>query len=528
MIRAQKAIVCLILLPLFLLTGEAIGQAPNPLKYRVDKSLFRKAYGVLANEQLMFPVDMSDWPIKIDRTHQLFVDEYMIASRKNVTRQVHQLRKHPRNPLISPDKPWEGSGCVYHRVLWDEEKKRFRMWYHGYVGRVKLPSGARGRSPTCYAESKDGLTWTKPVQGLHAFQGSKANNIVILAGGLDVIFHEPHDPNPAKRYKALVWLDLKDPKGAPPEGFYLYSSPDGIHWKQDLADPVVLNQNRTQSGIGDTTLWRWDSRLRKYIGDTKILFRRLGTMRCRGMMESDDLIHWTRPRMTFYPDGLDAPDTQIYGHMGFVYESMWIGLIRVMRTKRVADSRKQTVIQLTASRDGRHWTRVGRREEVLALGKTDDWDPHYHDPCTPPIRVRDESWFYYRSVPLFDLKKRPDTKGRKIHRIGLAMLRPDGFVSMNAGEKPGTLITRPLTTEGTRLFVNAEVAEGGYIKAELRDASGKAVGPYVVDKCTPVTGNTLKAQVTWAGGRTVQRPAGKSLRVVFRMKKAKLYSFWLD
>ena len=30
-----------------------------------DKSLFPKAYGVLATESLLFPVEMGNWPVKI-------------------------------------------------------------------------------------------------------------------------------------------------------------------------------------------------------------------------------------------------------------------------------------------------------------------------------------------------------------------------------------------------------------------------------------------------------------------------------
>ena len=46
-----------------------------------DQRLFPKAYGILANEKLMYPVDMSEWPVKIDSTHQLFIDDYACALR---------------------------------------------------------------------------------------------------------------------------------------------------------------------------------------------------------------------------------------------------------------------------------------------------------------------------------------------------------------------------------------------------------------------------------------------------------------
>jgi len=504
------------------LVGSACGADPLPPEWHVDHQLYPKAYGVLANEHLMFPVDQSDWRVKIDQTRQLFVDDFLIASKAGIVRQVHQARKYERNPIMVREKPWEPRGCAFHLVLRDDQTGRFRMWYAAH-GSLTLPSGVGARFPACYAESNDGINWTKPELGFYAYKGSKANNIVIPGGNIWGIFHEPQDPDPDRRYKAVVW---HEPKYVPREGYFVYSSPDGLRWERETPDPVALSIDRYAMpcvGIGDTTLFRWDPRLKKYIGDTKFVF--VPRMRCRGMMESDDLIHWSRPRMTLHPDGLDAPDSQIYGHCGFVYESMWIGMMRMMHTTHVENSYKQTTVELTASRDGRHWTRVGRREEFIPLGRPDEWDPHYHDPCTPPVLVGGELWIYYRSVPLWSGER----KGHdKISRIGLAKLRRDGFVSLNAGSTPGTVVTRPLTFTGERLLVNAEIAEGGYLKAELRDVSGQAVPPYTMATCRPVTGDALRARVTWTGRETIERTAAMSLRLAFELKDAKLYSFWIE
>jgi len=491
---------------------------PLPKSWHVDRALYPKAYGVLASEHLMFPVDMGDWPVKIDGSRQLFIDDYLIASMKNVSRQVHQAKKHHGNPIIVPDKPWEigggRAGCVFHIIRHDPKTGRFRMWYAGYTS-YTLASGKRARFPGLYAESADGLIWQKPELGLYEFKGSKANNIIIPYGNLWGVFYEPNDPDPNRRYKGLIWHEHVR------EGYYLYTSPDGIRWTQIRKEPVALSlQSYTmpQNGIGDTSLFRWDSRLGKYIGDVKFVLP--GKMRVRGMMESDDLIYWTRPRMTIYPDGLDDPDSQIYGHMGFYYESMWIGFMRVMHTRR-AKSYKQTTVELTASRDGRHWTRVGKREEFIALGKPNDWDAHYHDPSTEPILIGNELWIYYRSTRMGAKKE------HQRHCIGLAKLRRDGFVSLNAGEKTGTVVTRPLTFKGKELFVNAEVGKGGYVKAGLRKRSGKAVRAYTLAKCTPVTGNVLDGRITWEGKGTIECPPKTSLRLVFELKNAKLYSFWI-
>jgi hypothetical protein len=502
-----------------LLTLPAQASAEVAPGKHVDRSLFPKAYGILANENLMYPIDMADWPVRIDSSRQLLIDDYLIAATDNVTREVHQAAKHPANPLIVPEHPWERTpareGCLGHLIRRDEKTGRFRMWYAGYAY-ITLPSGVRARFPGCYAESEDGLKWTKPQLGLHAFEDSKANNIIIPAGNLVGVIEEPNDPDPSRRYKGIVW---HEPTFVPREGYYLYTSPDGIHWNRAREQPLALSVTGTQAGIGDTSLFRWDRALGKYVCDAKILFRS-PTFRCRGMMESDDLIHWTPPRMTIYPDSLDDPDAQIYGHMSFCYESMWVGFMRVMHTRSV--SYKQTTVELTASRDGRHWTRVGRREEFVPLGKQEDWDAHYHDPSTEPILVGDELWIYYRST------RSGKAEDKQTHCIGLAKLRRDGFVSLNGSEPSGTVMTRPLTMSGRSLFINAEVADGGYVKAAVLSPDRKPLESYSLDESVPVSSSTICGPVTWNKANRLVCADGDHIRLVFQLSRAKLYSFWFE
>jgi len=206
--------------------------------------------------------------------------------------------------------------------------------------------------------------------------------------------------------------------------------------------------------------------------------------------------------------------------VGFVYESMWIGFMRVMHSRKV--SYKQTTAELTCSRDGRHWTRVGKREEFIALGGPKDWDAHYHDPAAEPILIGDELWIYYRST------RSGKARDKQKHYIGLAKLRRDGFVSLNAGEKTGTVVTRPLTFEGRHLFVNAEVARSGYLKTALWTTSGPSPAEHALSQCKPVTGDVMAARVAWKGGSEIEHRKGEPLRVVFEMKDAKLYSFWVQ
>jgi hypothetical protein len=159
----------------------------------------------------------------------------------------------------------------------------------------------------------------------------------------------------------------------------------------------------------------------------------------------------------------------------------------------------------------------------------DTWDCLMLKPVEPLV-VGKEIWIYYTSLNMQADPATPAYPAEEYLRnnsVGLAKLRLDGFVSLNAGIEPGTVVTRPLTFQGNALFVNAEIAEGGHIKAELRDTSGKSVGPYTLKQCKPVTGNVMEARVTWEGTSAIERPPDRPMRLVFELRKAKLYSFWI-
>jgi hypothetical protein len=80
------------------------------------------------------------------------------------------------------DAPWEGTGCGYHSVFQDENQ--YRMYYKAWHLDVSTRGLETGRHPLycCYAHSDDGVHWQKPNLGLHAFAGSKQNNIVLASG----------------------------------------------------------------------------------------------------------------------------------------------------------------------------------------------------------------------------------------------------------------------------------------------------------------------------------------------------------
>src|SRR6478609_9004048 len=91
---------------------------------------------------------------------------------------------------------------------------KYRMWYSAKSDRANSTGNLTPSARIAYAESDDGLHWTKPDLGLADFNGNKHNNLVSLAPVLDqarneplacFVLHEPDDPDPARRYKMAVY-----------------------------------------------------------------------------------------------------------------------------------------------------------------------------------------------------------------------------------------------------------------------------------------------------------------------------------
>ena len=119
------------------------------------------------------PAGASDmWNVGTRR--QLFVDERFIERSEGVRLCMNPPVQHPE-PVLVPDRPWESHGIGAYNTAMLEPDGRFRLWYDACV----IGGGpAEGARRLCYAESADGLAWTKPDLGLIEFRGARANNIV--------------------------------------------------------------------------------------------------------------------------------------------------------------------------------------------------------------------------------------------------------------------------------------------------------------------------------------------------------------
>ena len=133
-------------------------------------------------------------PIDIGSRRELFVDSALIDQMNGQA----ELRLHhptPREIAIQFDQPWEGNASGYPTVIQDGDL--YRMYYRGHAYIIDDPPLKQAQSEVvCYAESSDGIHWTKPNLGLFDWPGSPENNIIWRGGPETHNFAPFIDTNP--------------------------------------------------------------------------------------------------------------------------------------------------------------------------------------------------------------------------------------------------------------------------------------------------------------------------------------------
>jgi len=444
--------------------------------------------------------NMSDQqPLRINDQPQLFIDDGLIESSSGVKRIVNQPRKYSGNPVLTYEYPWEGN-CVitWGSVLYDRERGLFRMWYQTYLKLAPADKATR----VCYAESSDGIKWRKPMLELYKYGDSARTNIVFdgLGEFIDspTVLEDPFPSTPDRRFR-LFWHCS--------EGIRTASSADGIHWKP-YGDVVVK--------AGDRNTASYDVGRHKWMVITRVPGRKIRTC---GLWESDDGERFDYVGEILAPDEEDPKKTELYGMIRFNHPSgLRLGFLEMF----FVPIRKLNT-QLVYSRHGLNWRRACDRQTFLEWGPPGSWDQAWVTPShNPPIRVGNELYIYYQGRSTLHWAEKPYGH---IGSIGLAFLRPDGYVSFDAQYQEGYVVTAPLMAEGKTLAVNA-LARPGYVVAEVLNASGKPIEGLTRDDCVPLEGaDALEHTFEWKSGKDLSATGGEPFRLRFFLRGAKLYAF---
>jgi hypothetical protein len=438
-------------------------------------------------------------PIDIGSRRELFVDDFLI-DRLDGDARLHLHGPQPQEVVLVTDRPWEGNTSAYYTVFRDGDT--YRMYYRGSHYDEQTRKSAHPEV-TCYAESRDGIHWTKPELGLFEYAGSKQNNIVWDGIGTHcfVAFKDanPKAP-PDARYKGIA---RGRPRGQ--RGLYVFKSPDGVHWSLIGNEPVI-----TDGAFDSQNLAFWDPHLGAYRE-----YHRTFHDGVRAIMTgtSNDFQRWSDPVLLKYPG---APNEHLYTNAVCSYERAPQILIG-FPTRYLPDQGSRVEPVFMTSRDGRtfrRWTepvipedaprdRGGNRSNYMAWGIV-----------SLPGNDRELSVYateaYYTG---------PDSRLRRF------TYRVDGFVSVSAGADGGQLVTKPLNFSGNQLEVNYQAAPGGRIRVELQNADGVPIQGLSLADCQPLEGDAIDQQVCWTGGNIAGTSTGRPMRLRFELKNADLYSF---
>lgn len=471
--------------------------------------------------------------IVIDVGRQLLVDDFLIE-KTTLKRTFHTAEYHPSNPVIKPDKPWEfGSGAWFAAPFsggawYDPSDKLFKMWYTGgYL------------HSSCIATSEDGISWDKP-----SYDVKKGTNIVIppikpeAHRSVDTtsvwLDHDATDPNARFKYFAT--------EGGHMKGWALVyrTSPDGIHWTDALTKQKIWGDRTTVFYNPFRKVWvlsqrvKWGGRGRCYseAADPRRLIE-------EGALEKDQTgVNWVAGEKLDPKHTVEKYRTapQLYNLDAAAYESLMIGAFSIWQGPSNGSCKKQGLqkrndLLLGFSRDGFHWDRPDRRRFISCTWDEKNWRyGNVQSVVNGCLVVGDKLYFYFsgRSKPgtgMYDTDQCKTGFWDADAATGLAIIRRDGFASMDAGKKTGALTTRPLSFKGKYLFVNADCPDGE-LKAEVLDKDGKGIEPFTVDNCKAVSCDKTLAAMTWK--EDLSKLSGKPVRFRFHLKNGKLYSFWVS
>lgn len=444
----------------------------------------------------------------------LLLDATRIERTENIRIEVGRVEKSPHNPLFGADRPWESRiDNMYPNIVHDERMGIYRCWYNPFFVEVEDWNGStpeRKRwlylrdSGLCYAESPDGIHWTKPKYDILTFRGELSNIVARDIHGIGV-FLDHHESDPARRYKMIFVNQAHGVRSTMGVAF----SPDGIHWgPQTVLENVNVMADTHNNALWAPTLNRyvaftrdWDPR--KWKRDSQ---GNIPAVRLVSRIESPDFLHWSDPQEVLR--GL-SPNLQTYGMLVFFHAGLYIGMpvIYDIQSGRV-------FTELAWSKDTVTWHRVEPGTPFIPNGApgTFDWGCIY--PAAYPLIGPKEIRIYYSGSN--------DTHSATARGsfLEFATMRPDGFAAATPADRGrnGKVVTAPLTIPaGGVVSLTADVEDGGMLEVALLGRDGREL-----TRSRRMTGSFTARPVEWQAPNAA---FGDGVRLSFTLSRCHLYSY---
>lgn len=483
------------------------------------------------------------------RFRQLMLDEYVVAARTDNVRKVYHQAEKIGRPLLTCEKPFELEKMSLNvpSVLYDKQAGKYRMYYHNVWKATKEQGGHMYIAP-CYAESDDGLNWTKPVLNQVAYRDHGDDNNV-MAGIRDPLFSAAID----HEGKIRIWWCPNNGTTTLEDGIRL-----GDRDWADLGRLAGMAERRPIDGGLVSDQWRvmYDPVRREYRATAKTWAPLAGSKvpgksrRAVTVLTSRDGINWHHTGRIIQTDlAYDAyaeqlPNrahpqipawSELHDKNMQRYEQLIVSVdcILFFVDEDGAEGReitgKNTKHFLTWSRDGVNFSRPIEREPFIPVAwGTPDWGRHTMG--SPFMIVREKEIWVYCDIGHGHENCCYTTPNPKT--ITMAKLRRDGFASMKA-DGEGWVETAPFVAGG-ELKLNVDASAGSarvavYAVVEDREHVGKrALKPiegFTFADAEPLTGDLHAAAPMWknAGWSDLE---GERVALRVRLSDAELYSFW--
>lgn len=488
-------------------------------------------------------------------------DDHSIPWKKNLKITMLQGDKHESNPVLKRG----GRGSLddwmvqfYGSVIKVDGK--YRLWYiasdSARFQTIRQGTGFSALRPA-YAESEDGVNWTKPSLGLVDYNGSKDNNLVKIlpdetgAGGAIhlLVLHEPEDPNANEQYKMFLTVaaDLGEGEGRGKGSttIVLFSA-DGLTWNSKtqlrfnngflktenlMLPPINFEQGGVYKWndqyylagqVFSPTVWQPDGRV---VG------------RVMTVLRSNDLIKWDSLfTYSFVRNGMSGKDTPVHvGEEAHLASAIWkrgdvlLGTYGLWHGAERWEDRSMD-LGFMISNDGIRFREPLADHVLIPVGKEGEWDQGGLLQGQGFENIGDKTYIYYGS---WDMTK-PSYPPRG--GVGIVTFRRDGFgyLSPRTTESIAafetSLIKRgDLKSGKLRLFFNGDVPnhKDGF-KIELVDKQGENIPGYSGDKSALIHEGGLFEEVVWKDGNVANLDCDFAIRVTFpKNLDSKLYSLYL-
>lgn len=401
-------------------------------------------------------------------------------------------------PVLRFDRAWEGRFSGYTTLLRDGDL--VRAYYRG-----SPVAGKDGQATevTCFAESRDGVTFTRPERNvLLEGQAPFSHNFCPMI-----------DPRGGPRYKAIAGIHRS--------GLHAFGSDDGLRWRRLQEGPVLASPK--EFVFDSQNLAFWSEAEKRYVLYYRS-WRAVGGTRYRWVSRavSDDFLRW---RVEGEVDYGDAPPEHLYTNQTQAYfraPHVYVGICaRFFPGRQVLSEEQARAVGvdpqyfkdcsdavLVTSRGGRRFNRTFLEAFVRPGLGWENWVSRSNYPALGLVQTGPAAMSFYVNR----------NYGQPTAYLRRYELRLDGFASAHAGYAGGEVVTAPFVYAGTGMELNFATSAAGSVRVELLSAGGERLA-----EGRECIGDEVACRTAFA--RPLGEWQGRPVRLRFRLRDADLFAY---